>query len=293
MEQYRNYLNSRGWDIRNPAFYVTDLNMIVAGSDAGRYAERLARARKRSAALLEKYERLDAAFPAKLKEVQQQLAQAGLNDRQIRSELTLRKKAWDNEKAAVNKEVLRVNRQNEAKFSVVTDSMFARLYHEAFHAYLENYVYPRRQNNIPGWLNEGLAQIFEKGQLEAGSLRIDGTNDEAVRRIRADYLAGRLMPLERLLESNSKSFLSRHADRDSNRAYAYAWALTRHLVDDYDLLDGKRLERFAIGSKNATDTQRFEQLVRMPMGRFESKWHAAVGRLCEPRNTSTTKRKNK
>ena len=218
MEEYRNFLNERGWDIRNPAFYVPDLNMIVAGSDAGRYAKRLAEARQRSADLLKKYERLDADFPERLKGIQQQLVQAGLGDRQIRSELTLRKKAWEDEKGAAQREVLRVNRQNEAKFSVVTQNMFSRLYHEAFHAYLENYVYPRRSTNVPGWLNEGLAQIFEKGQMDDGMLRIDGTNPEALQRIRADYLAGRLMPLRNLLESNS-SIVPNKTCRTKNESF--------------------------------------------------------------------------
>ena len=45
--------------------------------------------------------------------------------------------------------------------------MFRRLYHEAFHAYLDNYVYESPGYEIPTWLNEGLAQVFAAGLLEA------------------------------------------------------------------------------------------------------------------------------
>ena len=45
--------------------------------------------------------------------------------------------------------------------------MFARAYHESFHAYLENYVYPHDHYDVPRWLNEGLAVMMEGGILDA------------------------------------------------------------------------------------------------------------------------------
>ena len=59
--------------------------------------------------------------------------------------------------------------------------MFRRLAHEAFHAYLETYVYPRQAYDVPRWLNEGLAQTFEAGLLEDADVLHDGGKGHAVR----------------------------------------------------------------------------------------------------------------
>ena len=61
-----------------------------------------------------------------------------------------------------------------------------RLYHEAFHAYLRNNVYPRQKYDVPPWLNEGLAVIFEGGLLEGNTLRVDAPNPVALKKLKAD-----------------------------------------------------------------------------------------------------------
>ena len=67
--------------------------------------------------------------------------------------------------------------------------MFVRLFHEAFHAYLENYVYPQTDHDVPRWLNEGLAQVFEGGQLESGSLRLDAPDTARLKLLQEDFAA--------------------------------------------------------------------------------------------------------
>src|SRR5207249_622937 len=44
--------------------------------------------------------------------------------------------------------------------------MFRRLFHEAFHAYLNTFVYPPEEGEMPRWFNEGLAQVFEVAVFE-------------------------------------------------------------------------------------------------------------------------------
>src|SRR6516225_9397706 len=60
------------------------------------------------------------------------------------------------------------NVKNDGLFKEATRHLFQTLYHEAFHAYLVNFVYPPEDGEAPRWLNEGLAQIFETAIVEAG-----------------------------------------------------------------------------------------------------------------------------
>ena len=49
---------------------------------------------------------------------------------------------WKQEVANFKLRVHAIETSNAAQFDLVTGEMFSRLYHEAFHAYLENFVYP-------------------------------------------------------------------------------------------------------------------------------------------------------
>ena len=83
------------------------------------------------------------------------------------------KKAEEQLENLRGRKILALDRKNSAKFTEVSGQMFTRLAHEAFHAY-RTYVYPRQEYDVPRWLNEGLAQVFEAGlPLEADTLRID------------------------------------------------------------------------------------------------------------------------
>ena len=92
----------------------------------------------------------------------------------------------------------------------VAGRMFTRLAHEAFHAYLETYVYPRQVYDVPRWLNEGLAQTFEVGLLESDSLRIDTPNAVALAQLQSDLRSARPLELSELLGAGSNTFLSAH-----------------------------------------------------------------------------------
>ena len=157
--------------------------------------------------------------------------------------------------------------------------MFARLYHESFHAYLENCVYPHDRYDVPRWLNEGLAVTFEGGILEADALRVDAPNAVALKRLKADFSSPQPLSLERLLSTSAAAFLERHdTDRPAaDRLYAYAWGLAYYLAFERHLLDSPALAEYAVPeAKKLAPVPRFERLVGIRLAQFERQWREYV-----------------
>lgn len=128
---------------------------------------------------------------------------------------------------------------NGVKFDAATGKLlFALLYHESFHAYVATFVYPplkpddvkagKGTGELPRWLNEGLAQVFETAVVEAGELRADHPDKDRLQRAK-DWLklknGNSLVPLGDLLATGRDAFLASHADQKaaSDRAYLTCW----------------------------------------------------------------------
>jgi hypothetical protein len=157
--------------------------------------------------------------------------------------------------------------------------MFTRLFHEAFHAYLENYVYPRQEYDVPRWLNEGLAQVFEGGQLELETLRVDVPNGPALKALQEDLRGSAPLPLADLLAADANTFLKTHrgASATASRLYCYSWGLAYYLTFEQTLLATPAFELYIRPAAAELDpVERFEQLIGMPLAEFEPKWRQAM-----------------
>jgi demethoxyubiquinone hydroxylase (CLK1/Coq7/Cat5 family) len=283
IDEYRGYLQARGLEITNPAFYSAPQNMIVAGSDLSRYAQWLEQIRAQNVQIRKHYNTLNAELPQRLAGLSSQLKQRGFTPDEIRFEMNARKATWEKEYAAMLGKVNEVDRRNAAKFADVTQQMFSRLYHEAFHAYLENYVFPHRQYDVPRWLNEGLAQIFENGQLDDDTLRIDAPSRDALRQLQSDLSSGDPLPLAKLLTSQEKEFLVTHAAGSSQRHYLYSWGLAYYLTFQQDLLGGDSLNGYvSTDAASLSPVTRFERLAGAPLPEFERRWRTAIVSLKPP-----------
>src|SRR5262249_53508321 len=149
--------------VNNPAIYDMEHNRICCGSELQRLGDELEHARKQHQQaltdLLEKETELNKLYkgrpPAQLL--------APLRESRFR--------------------IAQQDDKNERHFQDATTRLFQRLYHEAFHAYLANFVYPRGDAEVPRWLNEGLAQIFETAMVEASELRVGIVDRERARRV--------------------------------------------------------------------------------------------------------------
>jgi hypothetical protein len=260
----------------NAAFYSPRERTILAGSDLNLFAERLNQVRREHEEVKRNYARLDAEYAKTLSALSADLKAGGFSDDETAAEIRQRKATWKAEMEQILAANAQRQRSNEQKFVEVTQQMFGRLNHEAFHAYLDTFVYPHDSHHVPRWLNEGLAQVFETGQLDGDSLRIDARDRDRLRRLREDLAAGPL-PLAQLLTAQEREFLGPHGDTSSQRHYLYAWGLSYYLAFDESLLAASRLDEYVKqGSQRQNPIERFERLINQPLPQFERRWREAM-----------------
>ncbi|NIP84408.1 MAG: hypothetical protein GTO03_02155, partial [Planctomycetales bacterium] len=133
--------------------------------------------------------------------------------------------------------------------------------------------------DVPRWLNEGLAQVFESGLWEAGVLRLDAPDPALLAALQADLQGAQPLPLGELLAAPVAQFLVRHGQQAgrSHRLYLYSWGLAYYLIFEGRLLDSAALEHYLGAGQGQGDPQaRFEALVKMPLGKFQAQWRAAM-----------------
>jgi hypothetical protein len=273
---YRELLRSQGRDIVNPAFYDAERNEVVCASELKRLGEKLEQTRKEHDKLLERIHK-EEAEAAKLPpgEVRVRVIQQ-LDD--------------------ARREIAQVNTQNEETFREATQQLFQTLYHEAFHAYQANFVWPPDEYSVPRWLNEGLAQVFETAIVEAGELRVGHAEEVRLARVKKALAAGTaqdgLIPLVDLLKSRPQDYLVAHASSRqlADRHYLTSWALAFYLTFEKRLLGSKALDRYLQVQGRGTDpVEAFEALVGGPLPRFEKEFHEYLTRL-QPDGTAEKKK---
>ncbi len=188
--------------------------------------------------------------------------------------------------ASHRQKLIKVEQLNNALIDQRTEKLFAMLYHEAFHAYLLNYVYPyafaQQYGTLPTWFNEGLAQLFESSFVEAGELRIGHAERKKLEKVRDQLRNEELLPLHRLLTSAHTVFQIVHRGDQvrSNQAYLTSWALAYYLTFELRLLGSKALDDYTLALQQGQDSvAAFEQMVGESLDSFEPRWHAYLRRL--------------
>jgi hypothetical protein len=272
-DAYRRQLKNWNLDLEGPAFFSPQHNRIVAGCELDAFSRQLNAVKGEHQQQLQTLNRLDGELPATLARLSEDLKQAGFSDDEIAAEIRQRRAAWKQELNAVRSRVHEMDRRNEAKFLEVTRKMFRRLAHEAWHAYLENYVCPREQHRVPSWLNEGLAQVFETGQLEGETYRIDAPDAERLAALQAELTSARL-PLEQVITADEQVFLQGHGGGKSRQHYLYAWGLVWYLAITENRLGGETLDRYLADDEEPL--ARFERLTGRKLPEFERQWRKAI-----------------
>jgi hypothetical protein len=278
-DEYHEALAQVGLEIRNPAVFLTDRRLILAGSDMNRFNDEQAEVSREHRRIKQQLDALVADTPARLKELNEELRKNGMSAAERQKVLLGEQKRWEEQRKAARKKIAALDRKNSAKFNEVAGRMFTRLAHEAFHAYLETYVYPRQVYDVPRWLNEGLAQSFEAGLLESDSLRIDTPNWVALAQLQSDLRSDTPLELSELLAAGSETFLSAHtaAAEAASRYYFYSWGLAYYLAFEQGVLGSSQFDAYLSPSAaNKPAVERFEMLVGEPLGEFQKRWRQAM-----------------
>jgi len=274
MTEYEAALRRRGVRTDSPACFVEADNIVLFGSELDRLTQQTARLQSQYARLQAELDQLDRDLAERLRSLKEQWDNRGASRGRIARMLAMEKAQSDRRIAEKRRELARVERQNAGVLEGELARIFARLFHETFHAYLENYVYPHQTHDVPRWLNEGLATMFESGLLESGTLRVDAPNREALRRLKAELRGGRSLALAQVLAADQREFLSAEADR----YYAYCWGLAYYLAFERRLLRDSALDRYVREEEAASfrPAERFERLLDMPLAQFEPIWRQYI-----------------
>ncbi|MEX2114183.1 MAG: DUF1570 domain-containing protein [Pirellulales bacterium] len=278
-DQYQRALAEQSLKIVNPAVYLPAKNLILAGSNLNEFDAALAEVDRQHDKIRAQLDALVDESRSRSNELYDTLANSGVPAAERQKVVAAEEKQWEERRREARRKMALLERGNTAKFDVVAGQMLRRLAHEAFHAYLETFVYPRAAYDVPRWLNEGLAQVFEAGLLEVDSLRIDNPNTLALARLQSELADGQPLGLAELLEAGSEAFLAGHAGAGAtaSRAYYYSWGLAYYLAFERGVLGRGDFETYLDPKQPASNAvERFEKLVGMPLVKFEAQWRKAV-----------------
>lgn len=261
MTEYRAYQQRRGIPLLNPAIYDARAMEIVVGCDLPQQQSQLQELQKKHAAelkeLLEQKKKIARHYggqmPALLAKQLQQVQ-------------------W---------QLLSIDSDNESVYAKLQAGFFAILYHEAFHAYLDQWVFPTEKHQVPRWLNEGLAQLFENAFVEIDELRIGRIDEKRLAAIQDAVRQGRFMTIRELVQAPTQQFMVRHsADSfEADRHYQASWALAHFLTLDLKLLSSPAMVKYVTLPVESDEIKRFEQLVGMPLAECEARLKAYLLRL--------------
>jgi Protein of unknown function (DUF1570) len=111
------------------------------------------------------------------------------------------------------------------------DALRRTLQHEAFHQFAADAI----GRNLPVWLNEGLAQVFEEGIWTGNGFILGQVPPRRVRQLRMDIAEGNLIGFREFLTMPAARWAANWRDPiKSYRQYNQAWAMTHFLIYSTD-----------------------------------------------------------
>lgn len=107
------------------------------------------------------------------------------------------------------------------------DAMRRTLQHEAFHQFAHSVVSP----DLPPWVNEGMAQLFEEGIWTGEKFIVEQVPPRRLRQLKNDLQNDRLIGFEDFVTMDHPTWGKSMRDRDRGAAqYNQAWAMVHFLV---------------------------------------------------------------
>jgi hypothetical protein len=107
------------------------------------------------------------------------------------------------------------------------DSLRRTLQHEAFHQFAHAAI----SDELPTWINEGIAQVFEEGVFAGDRFIAAQLPDRRLRQLDADMDAGSLIPFKKFIATSPEDWARNMRDLDrAATQYNQAWAMVHFLV---------------------------------------------------------------
>jgi hypothetical protein len=118
------------------------------------------------------------------------------------------------------------------------DGLRRTLQHEAFHQFAHTYIHP----DLPVWLNEGMAQVFEEGIWTGREFLLQQAPPRRIRQLKSDMAAGRLFEFASLTRMTLPQWSSNlETDHEVGATqYNQSWAMVYFLVNAQDEIGRER-----------------------------------------------------
>jgi hypothetical protein len=118
------------------------------------------------------------------------------------------------------------------------DALRRTLQHEAFHQFAHTYIHP----DLPVWLNEGMAQVFEEGIWTGSEFLLHQAPPRRIRQLKADLEGGRLIEFGTMTRMSPQQWSANlEADHEVGATqYNQSWAMVHFLVNAKDNLGRER-----------------------------------------------------
>jgi len=254
-DEYRQLLRQEGRQFDNAGYYETSRRLVVCSSDLESLAAKMAVVKKN-------HQKTIADNKQKETELKKHYKGTELS-RHLRPMQDFRRDAEQAEK------------KNQLMFADSERNLFSLLAHEAFHAYVDTGADLPPKSQLPRWLNEGLAQVFESAIMEGGELRLGHADPKRLERIKLMLRRRELLPLTDVLRTRPEQFCDDHANRagQAEQRYLTAWALSMYLTFDRQLVGGRDFKAYLQSLAQGKDAEdSFNQWVGGKLGAVERDW---------------------
>jgi hypothetical protein len=270
LAEYRSAQEEAGLRLDNPAFYVAERRLLVAGSELPQLLEEQRAAEDQLNAARQRHLEHGSLLDERLRLLAAELTKSGMPQDE-RSEIVRRARLRGvREQSAAMARIEAARRANAGIVEKARRRFHERLAHEAWHAYADGRLRTGSEPRLPAWLDEGLAQVVETASLEAGELRLDAPDPVRLARIREALAAGALVPAAEIVSSSQEAFVGGHTDTQAV-AYLAAWAIAFDLAVLRPVLTAEKIVAFS-RTGNQDPTKAFETLVGMPIDHYDRQW---------------------
>lgn len=271
LAEYRRLQEEFGLRLENPAYYLPEKRLLVAGSELSALESQRETADDLLTAAAQSYQALDGVLEQRARALAADLEAQGVAADRRAEVVRLARRRWARERGAEMARIEAARRENAAAVERARRRFDQRLAHEAWHAYAASRIRRPAAAGLPAWLDEGLAQVVETAPVEAGEVRLDAPDPTRLSRLQELLRAGGVPPIADILTGGQAPFLAGHAGDDQAVAYLVVWGLALDAAVMRPVLSADRVGRLAAAGE-AEPLVHVEALVGMPIDQYDRRW---------------------